>query len=202
MAPDDSLLRGCLKNSESLRNLDVLLAHLTVEKRTELAELMSYPSLFGDTPSKTHVIEHDIDVGDAKPIPQRFYRVSEKRKVIDGEVKYMLENNIAVPSASPYLLVEKNLISHHYDADFHKVNAVTKPDSYPLPRVEDCIDQVGAAKYVSKFDLLKGYWQVPLTPRAHEISAFITPSGLFSYSHGFWLTERTGYIPTTHEYGR
>lgn len=62
------------------------------------------------------------------------------------------------------------------------MNAVTKPDAYPLPRIEDCIDQVGAACFVSKFDLLKGYWQIPLTDRAREISAFITPSGLFSYT--------------------
>ena len=48
--------------------------------------------------------------------------------------------------------------------------------------MEDCIDQVGSAKFVSKFDLLKGYWGVPLTKRAQEISAFITPSGLYSYS--------------------
>ena len=55
------------------------------------------------------------------------------------------------------------------------MNAVTKPDSFPLPRMEDCKDAVGSARFVSKFDLLKGYWQVPL------ISAFITPSGLYSY---------------------
>jgi len=35
--------------------------------------------------------------------------------------------------------------------------------------------------FVSKFDLLKGYWQVPLTHRAREISAFVTPNGLFAY---------------------
>ncbi len=40
---------------------------------------------------------------------------------------------------------------------------------------------MGNDKFVTKFDLLKGYWQVPLTERAQEISAFIVPSGLFSY---------------------
>ena len=44
------------------------------------------------------------------------------------------------------------------------------------------MDQVGSARFVSKFDLLKGYYQVPLTPRAQEISAFITSSGLYSYT--------------------
>lgn len=109
--------------------------------------------------------------------------IEGKRKVIHGEVKYMLENNIAVPSASswasPCLLVEKSDKSQRCCTDFGKVNTGTKPDSYPLPHFEDCIDQAGVAKYVSKFDLLKGYWQVPLTPRAQEKSAFITPSGLF-----------------------
>ncbi len=90
----------------------------------------------------------------------------------------MLENGIAEPSssswASPCLLVEKSDKSSRFCTDYRKVNAVTKPDAYPLPRIEDCIDQVGSVQFVSKFDLLKGYWQVPLSPRAKEISAFIT----------------------------
>lgn len=64
--------------------------------------------------------------------------------------------------------------------DFHKVNLVTKPDLFPVPRMDDCIDQVGP-KFASKFDLLKGYWQVPLSNRAHEIATFIIPNGLYSY---------------------
>lgn len=48
--------------------------------------------------------------------------------------------------------------------------------------MDDCIDQVGSAKFVSKLDLLKGYWQVPLSNRACEIAAFVTPRGLYSYS--------------------
>lgn len=62
------------------------------------------------------------------------------------------------------------------------------PDSFPLPHIDNCIVQVGAAEYVIKFDVLKGYWQVPLTPRVQEISAFITPYGLYSYTvMGFGL---------------
>ncbi|KAL3967153.1 FMS-like tyrosine kinase 1 [Sarotherodon galilaeus] len=103
-APDDPVLLGRLKNSETLQNLEVLLGHLPTDKRAELSELIkSYPTLFRDTPSKTTLIEHDIDVGDAKPIRQRFYRVSEeKSKIMAKEVQYMLENNIAVPSSSSW----------------------------------------------------------------------------------------------------
>ena len=65
--------------------------------------------------------------------------------------------------------------------DYRKVS-VTQPDCYPLPRKEDCVYQVGAARSFSKFDLLKGYWQVPLSSRDREISAIIIYSGLFSYT--------------------
>ena len=126
-----------------------------------------------------HLHEHDIDVGDSKPVHP------EKRKCLDAEVQYMLKNNIAEPScsswASPCLLVPKSDKTPRFCSDFRKVNSITKPDCFPLPRVEDCIDQVGSAKFVSKFDLLKGYWQVPLSRRTRDISAFVTPTGLYSY---------------------
>jgi hypothetical protein len=41
--------------------------------------------------------------------------------------------------------------------DYRKINAITKTDTYPIPRVDDCIDKVGKGKYVAKFDLLKGF---------------------------------------------
>ena len=187
-APDDPVVCGRLKNSETLSKLESLFVHLPESQGSELTKLIKkYPILFSDTPSRTHLIEHDIDVGDSTPIKQRFYRCApHKRKVLEAEVKYMLDNGVAVPSSSSWasqsLLVDKSDKSPRFCTDYRKVNKVTKPDSYPLPRMEDCIDQVGAAKFVSKFDLLKGYWQVPLSARAREISAFITPTGLYEYT--------------------
>ena len=70
------------------------------------------------------------------------------------------------------------------DSDFvqtRKINDKTKSDSFLIPRIADCIDEIGNAKFVSTFDMVKSYWQVPLTQRAHEISAFVTPSGLYQY---------------------
>ncbi len=58
---------------------------------------------------------------------------------------------------------------------------MTIPDCFPLPRMEDCVDTLGPAKFVSKLDLLKGYWQVPLTARASDISAFVTPDNFAQY---------------------
>ena len=102
------------------------------------------------------------------------------------EVSYLLENGLARPSSSPWsspcILVPKPDGTHRFCTDYRKVNSVTIPDSFPLPRLDDCIDTVGSARYVSKLDLLKGYWQVPLTARASEISAFVTPDDFVQYS--------------------
>ena len=161
VSPDESLLRGQLKNSETLCHLESLFGHLSKGQCVELSALINnYLCLFGDVPTCTHLIEHDIDVGDAQPIHQRFYRVSEqKRQVMEKEIKYMLDNNIAKLSssswASPCLLVDKADKSPRFCTDYHKVNRVTKPDAFPLPLIEDCMDQVGSAQFVSKFDLLK-----------------------------------------------
>ncbi|XP_062373894.1 uncharacterized protein LOC134062039 [Sardina pilchardus] len=185
--PDDAVLLARLKNSESLRKLPELLGHLPIEMRSELIVLINeFKCLFADRPSQTSLMQHDIDVGDSVPIRQRFYRVSvDKQKHLEAEVQYLLENDLAEPSssswASPCVLVNKPDGTFRFCTDYRKVNAQTKPDSFPLPRIEDCVDQVGGARFVSKFDLLKGYWQVPLTDRAREVSAFITPKGLFSY---------------------
>ena len=65
--------------------------------------------------------------------------------------------------------------------DYRRVNQVTVGDSYPLPRLDDLVDSVGSAQFVTKIDLQKGYYQILLTPRASEISAFVTPDGLFKY---------------------
>ena len=174
-----------LQNSQVLNDLGTKLSHLPLVQRKELAEVITqYREVFPDVPSKTNLIEHDVDVGDSAPIKQHPYRVSPmKKELLDKEVQYMLKNDIIEESqsnwSSPCILVPKHDGGFRFCTDFRKVNDKTKSDSFPIPRIADCIDQIGNAKFVSTFDMLKGYWQVPLTQRAREISAFVTPSGLY-----------------------
>ena len=120
-----------------------------------------------------------MDVGYSAPIKQHTHRVSPmKKKLLDKEVQYILKNDIMEESesnwSSPCILVPKHVF--RFRTDFRKFNDKTKSDSFPIPRIADCIDQ-----FVSTFDMLKGYWQVPLSQRPREISAFITPSCLYQY---------------------
>ena len=117
-------------------------------------------------------------MGDAKPIKQVPYRVNpEQRAVLSREITAMLELGLIKedhsPWSSPVVLVKKPDGSSRVCVDYRKINQLIAPDSYPLPRLEDCIESVGRAKFISKFDLLKGFFQIPLTPRAQQIAAFV-----------------------------
>ena len=58
------------------------------------------------------------------------------------------------------------------------MNSVTKKASFLVPRVDDCIDNIGNLKYVTNFDFLKRFWQILFTDRAKESSA---SDGIYQY---------------------
>ena len=176
-----------LMNSDILQDLDSKLSHLPPLQPQDLEHLLQeFEPLFPDVPSRTDKIYHDVDVGDATPVKQHPYRLNlVKQKYLHEEIKFLLENDFIEPSKSNWssqcILVPKPNGSYRMCTDYRKVNNVTKSDTFPIPRIDDCIDRIGCAKYVTKFDLLKGFWQVPLTDRVKEISTFVTPDGLFQY---------------------
>lgn len=177
-----------LGNTEMLSSLREHLMHLEPAQQDDIVRgVHAFPDLFSDVPTCTSVLQHDIEVGDTRPIRQHAYRVNQtKRQAMQQEVSYLVDHGLAVPSTSPWsspcILIPKPDGTNRFCTDYRKVNAVTVPDSFPLPRIDDCVDTIGAALYVSKLDLLKGYWQVPLTPRASEISAFVIPDNFLQYT--------------------
>ena len=101
-----------------------------------------------------------MDVGDSAPIKQHPYRVSPmKKELLDKEVQYMLKNDIIEGSksnsSSPCILVPKHDGRFRFCTDLRKVNDKTKSDSFSIPRIGGCIDQISNAKFVSTFDMLK-----------------------------------------------
>lgn len=103
-----------------------------------------FPSLFSDNPSQTNVLFHDIEVLDSPPIKPHPYRVNHaKREEMRKEVNYLLKNGFAMPSSSPWslpcILVPKSDGSLRFCTDYRKFNNVTKPDSFPLPTMKDCV---------------------------------------------------------------
>ena len=84
--------------------------------------------------------------------------------------------------SSPVVLVPKPDGSYRFCNDFRRLNEASEFDAYPMPRVDELIERLGPARYLSTLDLTKGYWQVPLTRAAREKTAFSTPGGLYQYT--------------------
>ena len=71
--------------------------------------------------------------------------------------------------------------SFRFCIDYRKVNAVSRKDAYPLPRIDDILDTLAGSKWFSALDLLSGYWQVEVSPEDREKTAFCTHEGLFEF---------------------
>ena len=131
-------------------------------------------------------VEHDIDTGDVKPFKFQPYRLSfEERKILKNIVDEMKTHNLVRDSNSPYasptFLVKKPDGSHRLVCDWRHLNSFTKKDSMPLPRIDDTLDRLAGAKYFSKIDCTSGFWQVGISKRAIEKTAFVTPDGLYEF---------------------
>ena len=66
--------------------------------------------------------------------------------------------------------------------DYLRLNAITKLDVFPLPRVDDLLDLLAKSKYFSTLDLASGYWQVSMSPELAEKTSFATHSGLYEFA--------------------
>ena len=67
--------------------------------------------------------------------------------------------------------------------DYKRINYITQPDAFPLPRIDDLIDKIGEAKYMTKIDLSRGYWQVPMEESSIPLRGFVTPFGHFQWKY-------------------
>ena len=135
-----------LSNSEILKNLDTKLSHLTATEKVEIEQLLKeFQQVFGDVPKRSTCIYHDVDMGEASPIKQHPYQTNPiKLDQMRREIDYMSKNKIIEPSSSswssPCVLVPKPDGIFQFCTDCCKVNLLTITDSFPLPRIEDCID--------------------------------------------------------------
>ena len=65
--------------------------------------------------------------------------------------------------------------------DYRRLNAITKSDAFPSPRIDDTLDLLAQNRFFSTLDLASGYWQVKMSPEAQEKTAFNTPNGLYEF---------------------
>ncbi|XP_075771602.1 uncharacterized protein LOC142823854 [Pelodiscus sinensis] len=160
---------------------------LTPAQQGQLRSLLhQYQETLTSRPGRTMMGVHQIvtEVGRTvreplRPLPRKAW------DTVRREIQLMRQWGVIEESVSewrsPIVLVPKADGSTRFCIDFRKVNAISRFDAYPMPRVDELLERLGQAVYISTLDLSKGYWQIPLDPQAQEKTAFSTPFGLFQF---------------------
>ena len=161
---------------------------LSKEQKEEINQLLiSVPRVVRDNPGRTDRTTHWIRTTDNTPIRQKPYRIPQAyQEGVLEELKNMEENGIIEKSesewASPLVVVTEKDGGLRLCVDYRRLNQLTKFDAYPMPRIEEMLDKIGNAQFITTLDLAKGYWQVPLCSEDKEKTAFPTPKGLYQFT--------------------
>ena len=140
----------------------------------------------GDSLGRTDRVVHKVNTGDAIPIKQSYRRMPMARQArTEGDLRELLRKGVIEESGSPWgsalVIVGKKDGTERLCVDYRKLNLVTRKDSYPLPRMDECIESLGGNKYFIALDLEAGYWQIAMDEADKEKTAFISSLGLFQF---------------------
>lgn len=145
---------------------------LNPQQRQEVMELVDRnKDVFSPVPGHTQMIQHEIHTVPGKIVQQRPYRIPEaRREAVKEEVRKMLKLGVIEESqsawSSPIVMVPKPDGTVRFCNDFRKLNEISKFDAYPMPHIDELIDRLGKACFISTLDLKKAtgkfpYLQIP-----------------------------------------
>jgi hypothetical protein len=176
-----------LRNSEvHLHDLDDLSSHQKAQLDVVVNQFKSIAAS-KDALGCTTLEEHIIDTGDHPPIRQKYYPIPyHQREYVRKEVNDMLNMGIIEKSNSPWnspvLLVPKANGELRMCLDSRKLNSITVVDSYPMPRIQEILDSLNNAKFMSSLDLKSAFFQIMLSPESREKTCFsIAGLGAFQF---------------------
>lgn len=155
----------------------------------------SYSDIFavpGDKHSVNNFYTQSLNLSDKNPVYIKNYRYPHTQKTeIEDQVNQMIKDKIIEPSCSSYnsplILVPKRSINgekkYRLCVDFRQLNKKLIPDKFPLPRIDEILDNLGKTTYFTILDLFSGFWQVPLDKKSKHLTSFsVGNKGQFQFN--------------------
>jgi transposase InsO family protein len=177
-------------DADSFPSVNAAIKDLELEVSDEirpkvLKMLKNHARLWGGRLGQVRGVEHRIPtVG--HPSRQQPYRCGLKtREAVEDEIKRMLDLDVIEPAtsewAAPIVLIPKPDGSLRFCIDYRRLNALTVRDSYPLPRMDDCLDSLATANIFSTLDANSGYWQLNVAEADRDKTAFTSHRGTYRF---------------------
>ena len=135
----------------------------------------------------TDTAKHVIELLDEEPFKERFRRiVPPLLEEVQQNIQDMLDGGAIRPSQSPWcnavVLVRKKDGTLRFCINFRRLNARTKKDAYPLPRMQETMECMVGARLFSSMDLKSGFWQVKMSEESQQYTAFTVGSlGVYEF---------------------
>lgn len=153
------------------------------ESRRTIANVIENykPNQIVETDVKMKLILKDDEV-----VYQKARRLSPSEKnIVNAQIEEWEKQGIVRPSssdyASPVVLVKKKDGSHRLCIDYRLLNRKIIKDRYPLPLIEDQLDQLQDTKVFSTLDLKNGFFHVRIDEASVRYTAFIVPDGQYEF---------------------
>ncbi|CAH2236855.1 jg13465 [Pararge aegeria aegeria] len=120
--------------------------------------LDTYEDIFTSNGQPTTIVEHCIETINNTPISVPPYRLSPPRKeILRKKISEMLNDGIIEPCASPWaapvIMIPKPNKEVRLCLDYRRLNAVTIPDNYPMPRMDDLLHEAKPTPFMTTLDL-------------------------------------------------
>ena len=151
--------------------------------------LQKYTTIFsrphGLPPHRPH--NHHIPLlPQSSPVNIKPYRYPHAHKhTMTSLIQEMLTEGIIRPSTSPFsspvILIKKKDGTWHFCVDYRALNVITVKDHFPIPTIDELLDELTVAKVFTKLDLRSGYHQIRVDPKDCHKTAFRTFDGHYDF---------------------
>lgn len=177
-------------------NLNYILSEsMPLETKERIDEMISrYKNLFGpldDGQAAMTNVQAEIRTTTTEPVYSKSYPYpAAMRDEVEKQIGELLSEGIIRPSKSPYnspiwVVPKKPKPNgekrYRLVVDYKRLNAVTVPDTYPIPDINATLASMGDAKFFTTIDLTSGFHQIPMKPSDIPKTAFSTMNGKFEF---------------------
>jgi hypothetical protein len=163
------------------------LSHLSEVQIGAISQLLEdFSQVFTSKLGLTSRLEYDTQLTDTLLVRSSPYRLSPpKMNFLHREIQNMLDKGIIRHSVSPYsspiFLVPKSETDFRPVVDYRALNKKIEIESVPLPDIHSCFHWFAGATVFSTLDLNSVYYQIPLSERSRQCTAFATDWNLFEF---------------------